>query len=154
MVRLTPKTDASSFSPSLAPGGSRRAQMASITEPTITSAPAGKAPGPRRPDPGRVFAAGSKGDIKKLVPGSLRRRGEQRARVRMARTIEDALGRADLDDAAEIHDRDAVADRPHDREVVGDEEQRQIVGSAKTLQQVEDLRPNRHVERRDGLVGD
>ena len=42
-------------------------------------------------------------------------RAEQRARVRVQRRRVELLGRALLDDAAEVHDRDAVADVPHDR---------------------------------------
>ena len=39
-------------------------------------------------------------------------------------------------------------------EVVGDEQQRQVVGRFHLAEQVEDLCLNRHVERRRRLVGD
>ena len=55
----------------------------------------------------------------------------------------------DLDDAAEVHHRDPVADMADDREVVGDEQ----VGQAETIleadEEVEDLGLDRHVERAD-----
>ena len=60
----------------------------------------------------------------------------------------------DLDDAAEIHDGDAVGDVAHHGEIVGDED----VGEPQPLlqlhEQVHHLRLDRHVERRDRLVAD
>ena len=48
---------------------------------------------------------------------------EQRAGVRVARRARTAsLGVGDLDDLAEVHHRDPVADVPHHRQVVGDEQ--------------------------------
>ena len=79
---------------------------------------------------------------------------EQRARVRMARVAEQLLGRALLDDPAEVHDRDPVGDVPREPEVVGDDEDRHA-GLAHELQhQREDLAAHRRVEARDRLVGD
>src|SRR5205085_4793856 len=49
-------------------------------------------------------------------------RGEERAGVLVLRVRVDRLGRAGLDDLPLVHDRDAVAHRPYDGEVVGDEE--------------------------------
>jgi hypothetical protein len=60
----------------------------------------------------------------------------------------------DLDQLAEIHDRDAVADVLHHREVVGDEEIGEAEALLQVLQQVDDLRLDRHVERGDRLVAD
>ena len=64
-----------------------------------------------------------------------------------------AAGR-ELDDLAEVHDRDPVGDVADDREVVGDEE----IGEAERLleldEQVQHLRLDRDVERRHRLVGD
>ncbi len=54
-----------------------------------------------------------------------RHRGEQRLRVRVQRRRVERVARGDLDDPAEVHHRDAVADMAHDREVVRDEEVRQ-----------------------------
>ena len=60
----------------------------------------------------------------------------------------------ELDDAAEIHHRDAVADVPHHGEVVADEEIGEPVLLLQVDQQVQHLRLHRDVERRDRLVGD
>ena len=51
-----------------------------------------------------------------------RRGGEKRARVGMLRCGEDRAGGRELDDAAEIHDGDAVAHARDDGKVVRDEE--------------------------------
>ena len=59
---------------------------------------------------------------------------------------------ADLDDPAEVHDRDAVGDVADEREVVRDEEVGQPEVALQRLEQVDDLRADRHVERRDRLV--
>ena len=53
---------------------------------------------------------------------------EQREGVRVDRVRVDLLGRADLDDLAEVHDRDPVGDVADHAEVVGDED----VGEART----------------------
>ena len=55
---------------------------------------------------------------------------------------------------AEVHDRDPVADVLDDAHVVGDEQVGQAELALEVLQQVEDLRLDRHVERRDRLVAD
>ena len=57
----------------------------------------------------------------------LQGRAEQELGVRVGRGLIERVGRADLTDLAEVHDRDAVTDVLHDREVVGDEEQRESV---------------------------
>ena len=64
------------------------------------------------------------------------------------------LAVADLDDLAEVHHRDLGAEVPHDREVVGDEQERDVELPLQVLEQVDDLRLDRHVERGDRLVGD
>jgi hypothetical protein len=64
-----------------------------------------------------------------------------------------AAGRRDLDDAPEIHHGDAVADVLHRRQVVRDEQVGQVQLVLQPLQQVEHLRLDRHVQRRDRLVG-
>ena len=67
------------------------------------------------------------------------------------RTV-DGVGGPDLDDAAEIHHRDAVRDPLHHAEVVRDEE----VAEAKTFLQIQDqaqdLRADGDIQGRDGLV--
>src|SRR4051812_44525549 len=72
----------------------------------------------------------------------------------MARVLEQRVGVGELDDLAEVHHRDAVADVPHDAEVVGDEDDRQAELGLQLLEQVDDLRLDRDVERGDRLVGD
>ena len=61
---------------------------------------------------------------------------------------------ADLDDAAEVHDRDPVGDLADHREVVRDEDVGEVELALEVLEQVEDLRLHRDVERRHRLVAD
>ena len=79
---------------------------------------------------------------------------EQRARVGMARVAEQLLGRALLDDPAEVHDRDPVGDVPGQPEVVRDDEDRHARLAHEPQHQREDLAAHRRVEARDRLVGD
>ena len=72
----------------------------------------------------------------------------------MLRRGEQRLDRRFLDDAAGVHDRHAVGHLGDDAEVVRDEQQREAQSFLEIAQQVEDLRLDRHVERRRGLVGD
>jgi len=55
------------------------------------------------------------------------------------RQVEHLLGRAGLDEFAEIHDGDAVTDVLNDREVVADEQVRQPEVLLEVSQQVENL---------------
>ena len=64
------------------------------------------------------------------------------------------VGRRHLDDHAQVHDGDAVGDVPDDGEVVRDEQIRQVELRLQLLEQVDDLRLDRDVERGDRLVGD
>jgi D-alanyl-D-alanine carboxypeptidase (penicillin-binding protein 5/6) len=59
-----------------------------------------------------------------------------------------------LDDPPEVHHRDAVADVLDDREVVRDEQISEAELGLEVLQQIEDLRLNGHIERRNGFVAD
>ena len=52
----------------------------------------------------------------------------------------------DLDDPTEVHHRDAVRDVLHRGEIVGDEQVRQVELTLQTLEQVQHLRLDRHVE--------
>ena len=63
-------------------------------------------------------------------------------------------GGGDFYDAAEVHDGDAVADVFDDRQVVRDEQIREIKLLLQVFEQVDDSRLNRYVERGDGLVAD
>ena len=58
-----------------------------------------------------------------------------------------------LDDPAQVHHRDPVADVADDREVVGDEQVGQAEPVLEPLEQVDDLGLDRHVEGADRLVG-
>ena len=66
----------------------------------------------------------------------------------------DLLRGPDLDELAAVHDRDPVAHRAHDGEVVRDEQVGQPELVLEVLEKVEDLRLDRDVERRHGLVAD
>ena len=81
-----------------------------------------------------------------------RHRRQQRLRVGVQRVGEEFGLVGDLDDAPEIHHRDAVADVLDDREVVRDEQIGEAVLALQVDQQVDDLRLDRDVERRDRLV--
>ena len=59
---------------------------------------------------------------------------------------------AELDDLAEVHDRDVVADVAHHGKVVRDEDVREPELVLQVLEQVDDAGLDRHVERRDRLV--
>ena len=69
-------------------------------------------------------------------------RGEQRAFV------------GDLDDLPKVHHRDAARDVLDDREVVRNEDVGETQTLLQVLQQVDDLRLHRHIERRHRFVAD
>ncbi len=66
----------------------------------------------------------------------------------------DLLGRPELDDPAQVHDRDPVAEELRGREVVGDVDVGEVELRLELDHQLQDLRPHAHVEHRDRLVGD
>jgi hypothetical protein len=72
----------------------------------------------------------------------------------MDRVVINLIGRAYLDDIAQVHHGDAVRDVPDDRQVVRDEDVGKAELLLQVLHQIDDLRLNRHVERTDRLVGD
>src|SRR3954471_2454921 len=78
--------------------------------------------------------------------------GEECLGVLDLRMLVDRVRVALLDDLPEVHHRDPVAHPPDDSEIVGDEEVREPELLLQVLEQVEDLRLDRDVERRDGLV--
>ena len=96
-------------------------------------------------------------DQDELVGGSARlRHGDHRdqgLRVRMLGVRDDLGRRADLHDAAEIHHRDAVGHDPREREVVRDEQARDLTLLAQVQHQAQDAGAERHVEHRRRLVG-
>ena len=81
-----------------------------------------------------------------------RHRRDQRLGVRVVRALEQRVAVRGLDDRAQVHHRDPVADVPDHRQVVGDEQVRQPEVVLQLLQQVEHLRLDRHVQRGHRLV--
>jgi hypothetical protein len=81
-------------------------------------------------------------------------RGQQRHRVRVPRLGVQLVPAGRLDDLAEVHDRDPVADVPDHGQVVCDHHVGQPQLFLQVLEQVDDLGLDRHVERGDRLVGD
>ena len=67
---------------------------------------------------------------------------------------QDRLDRPELDGAPAVDDEHLVGDLPDDRQVVRDEDVRQMKLAPQVGEQVEDLCLDRDVERRDGLVED
>ncbi len=78
--------------------------------------------------------------------------GKERLRVRVERVLIKLRTICHLGDPAQIHDRHAIADMPDDRQIVGDEEIGQPEIVLQILEQIDDLRLNRDVERRDRFV--
>ena len=80
---------------------------------------------------------------------------ESRAAVYGCGGRAEQVGRARrLAHAAEVHDRGPVGERPHDRQVVGDQQAGERQPLLEREQQREDLRLHGHVERGDRLVED
>ena len=67
---------------------------------------------------------------------------------------EQALGLRQLDDGAQIHDRDPVGDMAHQPQIMGDEQHGKAEPLLQLEQEIDDLRLDRDVEGRDQLVGD
>ena len=80
--------------------------------------------------------------------------GKERLRVRVRRVVVDLILVALLDDFAEIHHGDAIAEMAHHRQVVSDEQ----VGNAELVldvfEEIHHLCLHRDVQCRDRLVGD
>ena len=72
----------------------------------------------------------------------------------MAGPAEDRLDRAGFHDLAVIDDHDLVGDIGHHAEIVRDQQHRHVELGLQVAQQLQDLRLDRHVERRRRLVGD
>ena len=80
--------------------------------------------------------------------------GHQRLRVRVQRVVEQLRALRHFDELAQVHDGHPVADVPHQRQVVRDEQVRQPEPLLQVLQQIDDLRLHRDVQRRHRLVAD
>ena len=72
----------------------------------------------------------------------------------MERVLVQVVRRRQLHDLAEVHHRDPIGDVPDDGEVVRDEEVREVELALQCLEQIDDLRLDRDVERRHRLVAD
>ena len=79
---------------------------------------------------------------------------DQGAGVGMERMFEDARSGPDFDDPAEIHDGDALGNMFDNREVVGNEDERQAHLAREACEEVDDLRLDRNVQGGNRLVGD
>ena len=79
---------------------------------------------------------------------------EQLARIGVPRGGEDRRRVAFLDQLAGREHRDPVAEDADDRQIVADEDQRQVELFAEPAEEEEDLRLGRDVEAGDDLVGD
>ncbi len=55
---------------------------------------------------------------------------------------------------AALHHRDAIADLRRHAQIMGNEQHRQAEPRFEVFKQVQNLRLHRHIERRDGFVGD
>src|SRR5439155_23277839 len=83
-----------------------------------------------------------------------RHRRQQRFGVGVPRRDIKRAGRRHLDDATEIHHRNALADVFDHREIMGDKEISQPEFLLQILQQIDDLGLDRHVQRRHRLIAD
>src|SRR6202166_329145 len=83
-----------------------------------------------------------------------RDRRQQRLRIGVQRRGIEFARRCGLDDAAEIHHRDAPADMLDDRQVMGDEEISEPDLLLQVLQQIDDLGLDRYIQRRHRLIAD
>src|SRR5690554_7158260 len=79
---------------------------------------------------------------------------EESLRVRVLRRSEHLVARAELDDLAAVHDRDAVREHLDDGEVVRDEDARETVFALQLGEELEHAGLDRDVERRGRLVRD
>jgi hypothetical protein len=84
----------------------------------------------------------------------LGRGGEEGRRVGVGRAREQPLGRADLDDRAEIHHGHPMRQVAHHAQIMGNEQDREAEPRLQIQQQVDDLRLHGNVEGGDDLVGD
>ena len=60
--------------------------------------------------------------------------------------------RTALNDPPAAHDNNRVAQMSHDAQVMGHEDHRQTAFPHQVIEQVKDLGPHRHIERRYGFV--
>ena len=83
-----------------------------------------------------------------------RDRGQQALAVGVHRRAQHLAGAPLLDDLAGVEHRDFIGDPPHHAEIVADEQHGEAAPVAQRLEQVEDLRLDRDIERGGRLVED
>ena len=79
---------------------------------------------------------------------------EERPGVGVLRGVKDALRGVQLDNPAEVHDGNAIADVLDDAQIVGDKHVGEFQLALQLLEQVDDLSLHRDIEGRSGLVED
>jgi len=79
---------------------------------------------------------------------------EQGLGVGVARVVEQLRLGCELHHVSKVHDHDRIGDVLDDRQVVADEDVGQAEAALQLHEQVDDLRLDGDVERRDGLVAD
>ncbi len=77
---------------------------------------------------------------------------QQRPGVRMFRIFKDLIPRTQFHDPPQIHDRDAIRDMANNRQVMADEGIGQVQLFLEVKKEVDHLRLNGHIERRNGLI--
>ena len=91
----------------------------------------------------------------RLQHGIRNRHGsKQRSGIRVQRIVVQRLPIGNFHEPAEVHHGHAVGDVAHHGQVVGDEKVGQPVLGLEVLEQVDDLRLDRDIERGDRLVAD
>ena len=126
-----------------------RQRSATPAASAVPSASAGHRGWNRQPPGIRVGSGISPAQHDRLELLDLGHHGQQRLGVRVLRRAEHLLGRAALDDPAEVHHRDPVGDVPRQPEVVGDHDDPEPEVVAQPQQQGEDLTADRGVEADD-----
>lgn len=86
------------------------------------------------------------------VPG--RHSGQQRPCVGVRRRIENLGRRAFLDHPSAVHHDDPMRHMPHQQRVMRDEQERDAQPVLQADKKIDDLGPDRKVERRDSLIAD
>jgi len=136
--------------------GAERAQLGLLLRAAVLRE---RAPGPKPAARRRVDRAGQLTPDARVDrrPGHLglgdRDGRDQAGRVGVGGVLVDVLARAHLDELPEVHHADLVGHVLDHREVMGDDHEGQAVIGLEPLHQVQDLRPDGHVQRADRLVG-
>ena len=97
---------------------------------------------------------GQKHRLHHLTGVGFRNRRHQVFGVGMLRRIIQFLGRCYLNDLAQVHHRNPVAGISDFREIVGDEQVSPVELHLKVGEEIDDLRLDRDVERRNRLIAD